>query len=294
NPDYAECPVEDGAPVDDLGRPLLIGHQPLWRVYHDLDQTAHSNDAGSTPPLRIEVQQTTRGFNLSGPLENVAFLKFLIIGKGGNTLEDAFVSIWSDPDLGGAADDLVGADTTLSLGYCYNATNRDNVYGSNPPAVGIDFFQGPVVPSEGDTALVSGQPLPGFRNLPMASFNKYINGTDPSSAQDTYNYMLGLQRNGDPVVDPTTGEVTRFQVAGDPVARTGWLDSNPADRRLMLSAGPFRMEPWTDTDGDGKPEVGEPGVQEVVCAVVVGQGRDRLTSITAMKFNDLFAQTAFD
>src|SRR5690606_23392248 len=86
----------------------------------------------------------------------------------------------------------------------------------------------------------------------------------------------------------------RFQVAGDPVARTGWLDSNPADRRLMLSAGPFRMEPWTDTDGDGKPEVGEPGVQEVVCAVVVGQGRDRLTSITAMKFNDLFAQTAFD
>lgn len=294
NPDYADWPVEDGAPVDSSGNPLLIGDQTLWCVYHDLDAPEHLNDAGKTLPLGIEVQQTTFGFNLSGPLENVAFVKFLLINKGGNTLEDAFISVWSDPDLGGAADDLVGADTTISLGYCYNATNRDNVYGSDPPAVGIDFFQGPIVPSAGDTAYVSGQLIPGFRNLPMASFNKYINGTDPGSAQDTYNYMQGLLANGDPVIDQVTGEITRYQVAGDPVTRVGWLDSNPADRRMMLSAGPFNMEPWSDSDSDDVPEVGEPGVQEVVCAVVVGQGRDRLTSITGMRFNDLFAQTAFD
>ena len=65
--------------------------------------------------------------------------------KGANTLDSSYVSVWSDPDNGGAGDDLVGVDTSLSLGYCYNATNNDNVYGNRPPAVGYDFFQGPTV-----------------------------------------------------------------------------------------------------------------------------------------------------
>ena len=30
---------------------------------------------------------------------------------------------------------------------------------------------------------------------------------------------------------------------GDPVAGTGWLDTFATDRRMMLSAGPFTMEP---------------------------------------------------
>ena len=69
-------------------------------------------------------------------------------------------------------------------------------------------------------------------------------------------------------------------VDGDPVAGTGWLDENPADRRFMLTAGPFTFAP-----GD---------TQEVVGAIIVGQGQDRLTSITAARFNDTFAQSAFD
>lgn len=280
NPDYAEWPVEHGAPVDAQGNPLIIGDQTLWAVYHDLDASRHNNGAGSTPPLGLEIQQTTFGFNLSGPLENVAFVKFLMINKGSNTLEDTYVSVWSDPDLGGAGDDLVGCDVDLSLGYCYNATNRDNQYSSRPPAMGIDFFQGPIVPSEGDTAFVSGVAVPGFRNLPMSSFNKYINGTDPNDASQTYSYMRGLTATGAPLVDPTTGEVTTYSVNGDPVTNTGWLDNSPADRRLMLSSGPFTMAP-----GD---------TQEVVAAVIMGQGQDRITSISALRFNDQFAQAAFD
>ncbi|MCK4404175.1 MAG: T9SS type A sorting domain-containing protein, partial [candidate division Zixibacteria bacterium] len=34
--------------------------------------------------------------------------------------------------------------------------------------------------------------------------------------------------------------------------------------------------------------------QEVVAAIILGQGTDRLTSITVMKYNDEFAQSAFD
>ncbi|MBI5868822.1 MAG: hypothetical protein HZB43_11150 [candidate division Zixibacteria bacterium] len=276
--DYLNWPVADGAPVDATGRPLLIGDQTLWCVYNDADPSSHNS--GATKPLGLEVQQTVFGFARTGPLGNCLFIKFKIINKGSNTLNDAYVSCWSDPDLGGAADDLVGCDVDLSLGYCYNSTNADNSYKSNPPAVGYDFFQGPIVPSEGDTAFVSGRAVPNFRNLPMTSFNKYINGTDPDSPQEIYNYMMGLQPDGTDLVDPVTGQVTKFFVSGDPVANTGWLDDTPADRRFMQSAGPFTMAP-----GD---------TQEVVMGIIVGQGSDRLTSITALKFYDDFAQTAFN
>ena len=48
----------------------------------------------------------------------------------------------------------------------------------------------------------------------------------------------------------------------------------------MLSSGPFTMAP-----GD---------TQVVVGAIVVGQGRNRLSSITGLRFYDIFAQDAFD
>ena len=102
-----------------------------------------------------------------------------------------YVSLWADPDLGGSTDDLVGCDTTLSLGYCYNATNSDQTYGSAPPAVGYDFFLGPRTPL-GDT-------------LGLTSFNKYINGTDPASSDATYNYMQGLLPDGSDLINPMTG-----------------------------------------------------------------------------------------
>ena len=170
--------------------------------------------------------------------------------------------------------------TRSSLGYCYNATNNDNLYGSAPPAIGFDFFQGPIVPSPGDTARVSGRPIPNYRNLPMTSFSKYINGNDPDSRIASYNFMSGLNRDGSPITDPTSGHETHFFVPGDPVTLRGWLDTNPADRRMTLSSGPFTMAP-----GD---------TQEVVTAILVGQGRERRSSITALKFYDLFAQKAFD
>jgi hypothetical protein len=270
--EYINGAKADGAPTrmwDINGTlvegPDVLGDQMLWCVYNDADQGNHTNDAGNSTALGVEIQQTTFAFNRQGALGNTVFLKYLIINKGANQLDDMFVSIWSDPDLGGAADDLVGCDTTLSLGYCYNANNADQLYGSAPPAVGYDFFLGPV-DALGDT-------------LPLTSFNKYINGTDPASTDETYNYMNGLLPDGGTVLD-NEGNPTVFFHAGDPVVGTGWLDSNPADRRFMMTAGPFQMAP-----GDS---------QEVVVALIVGQGSDRLSSIASLKFNDTFAQDAFD
>lgn len=266
NPDYAQWPVEDGAPVNPDGTPMVLGDQTLWAVYNDADPGVHTNM--QTAPLGVEIQQTTFGFDRTGPLGNVVFVKFLIINKGGNTIDSTYVSLWSDPDLGQFDNDLVGCDVETSFGFCYNGSNIDAQYGSSPPAVGYDFFKGPI----GDDGV----------ELPMTSFNKYINGTDPRTALQTYNYMKGLDPDGGVAdhTDPITGQVKAFMVDGDPVTGAGWLDENPADRRLMLTAGPFTFAP-----GD---------TQEVVGAIIIGQGQDRLTSITAARFNDTFAQSAFD
>jgi hypothetical protein len=255
---------EPGDSVDVVG-PDIVGDQMMWSVYNDADPGLHSNNAGNSSPFGIEIQQTTFGFNRTGALGSTLFLRFKIIHKGTQVMNDTYVSLWSDPDLGGFTDDLVGCDPPLSLGYVYNASNNDQQYGTSPPAIGYDFFQGPTV---------------GGVVLPLASFNKYINGTDPSSPEETYNYMQGLGPNGETIENPITGLPTTFFHSGDPVKNTGWLDSDPADRRFMMSAGPFTLSP-----GD---------TQTVVAAIVIARGSDRLSSISGLRFFDVSAQDAFD
>lgn len=274
NPDWADWPVDDGAPVDGNGDPLILGDQTLWAVYNDADDDKHSNTAGNTTPLGVEVRQTVFAFDRQPPLGNMIFVKLQVLNRGGNQLDSTYVAVWSDPDLGGFTDDLVGCDTTLSLGYVYNATNDDELYGSTPPAVGYDFFQGP----PNTYGIPFGDEVPA--TLPMTSFNKYINGTDPATARETYNYMRGLDLDGTPLMDPVTNEISTFFVPGDPVTGEGWLDDNPADRRFMLSAGPFQMMP-----GD---------TAEVVVGIIVAQGSDRLNSIQLLKQYDEQAQAVFD
>jgi hypothetical protein len=294
DPDWDEWPRGEGAPVNEFGEPLLIGEQTLWCVYNDAEPTEHTNNAGGTLPLGVEVQQTAFAFTQENGLDVTVFMKFLIINNGINSLDSTYIAIWSDPDLGGAGDDFVGCDTTRWVGYCYNATNNDPVYGSQPPCVGYDFLQGPIVPSLGDTARVSGIPYPNFRNLPLTSFNKYINGTDPGSPQESYWYMLGLDAvagGGSPYIDPYTGDTTTYVMAGDPVTGTGWCDSNPSDRRFMLSSGPFDLEP---TSQHGDSVIFGVTAQEAWLAIVMGQGADRLASIIEMRTNDDEVQEFFD
>ncbi len=290
NPDYANWPFQDGAPAvtdafgdDSLDAdgnriPQLFGDEALYAVYHDLNPGAHTNQAGSTQPLGLEIQQHVFAFGRSGALGNVIFLKFVIINEGNNLLEDSYVSLWCDPDVGDPFDDLVGCDTSLMVGYAYNE-GPDPIYGTGAPAVGYDFLQGPIIASPGDSARYRNEWIQGFRNLPMASFNLYTAGKDPTNSQETYNYMQGLTPSGDTVYDPLDNP-TAFQVAGDPVTGEGWTDVNGNDRRFMMTTGPFTMA------------VGD--TQEVVIAVLVGQGTDNISSISALRQTSAQAQAVFD
>ena len=283
NADYLNWPVNQGAPykvVDGDTVPDMIGDQMLWAVFNDADPAQHGNNSGETDPLGIEVRQTTFGWDRQGALGNIIFIRLQIFNRGPNTIQDCYFSLWADPDLGGYTDDLVGCDTILSIGYVYNATNQDEQYGNRPPCLGYDFFQGPLVATgnPADSGRMWGQKWGGYRNLGMVSFNKYINGTDPNDFNETYNYMQGLSASGDPYV--YENDTLLYMHSGDPVTGAGDLDVDPADRRWMQSTGPITFAPGDST--------------EIIAAIIVGQGNDRLNSITIMKELDQFAQEIYN
>ena len=304
--DWLEWPAADGAPYADLDSngsydpaidvPGVPGaDQTIWFVANDLSAVNTQFLYGSLP-MGIEMQATIWAYNQEGALGNMFFRKYVIINKSGKTFTDMYTSMWSDIDLGNSTDDFGGCDTTLSLGYVYNANAVDATYRPlPPPAVGFDFFQGPVVDSPGDTAIFNGQYVFGKKNLPMTAFYYFARGdasvTDPTQGSyegttQFYNFFQGrIGRTGDFFVDPNTGDSTTFALAGDPVTGSGWVDGDlipPGDRRIGLASGPFVM-----ADGD---------TQEVVVAEIVAgaiTGVDRLTAITLLKSYDLTAQLAY-
>ena len=260
--DYVAGAMPHGAPpvaVKADGTLDILGDQMLWAVYNDLDPLRHTNRTAGTAPLGIEVQQTTFALDRPGALGNTIFIRFKLLNRGTNLLDSTYTSLWTDPDLGGALDDFVGCDTTLDMGFVYNADNSDEVYGGRCPAVGFDLLRGPA-------------------GLRMTSFVKYIGGTDPQGPDTTYRIMRGLDYDGNPRIDPTTGLPTPYTLSGDPVTGTGWVDAIKTDRRLVVSSGPFTLAP-----GDSV---------EIEIAIVVGQGSDALTSVSVLKLYDRYAQAA--
>ena len=222
NPDYLNWPVMDGAPVDENGKPLLLGTSTAWAVFNDFNDTLHTR-LFETKPMGVEVQMTAWAFDRSDAFGDMMVFKFKFINKSGINISDAYAAFWTDIDIGDARD-LVGCDTLRSLGYQYK-TQADDQYGANPPAIGYELLQGPIVPSPGDTAIVSGRKVLGFRNLSMTSFDKFVCGglpefSCPQTGVRAYNFMQGLNKIGQSIIDSTTGLATKFWHPREPA---GWI-----------------------------------------------------------------------
>jgi hypothetical protein len=304
--DWNEWPASQGAPYKDVDHngsydptidiPGVPGaDQTIWFVCNDLNSGLTTNLAGSNP-MGIELQVTAWAYNQTGALGNMLFRKYTMINKGTNTIDSMYVSQFSDIDDGNSTDDFAGCDTTTSLGFVYNGFSSDATYAPlPPPAVGFDFFQGPIVSAPGDSGIFNGQRVYNRKNLPMTAFSYFARGdatvTDPTQGSyegttQWYNFFRGrVGKTGVIFTDPNNVQTT-FALAGDPVRGTGWLDGQilPAgDRRIALSSGPFTMAP-ADT-------------QEIVVAELAAgaiTGVDRLTAITLLKYYDKQAQLAYD
>ncbi|MEP0828892.1 MAG: T9SS type A sorting domain-containing protein [bacterium] len=264
NTDYLEWPLSQGAPVDGSGNPLLLGNQTLFSVYNDANPSTHNLTAGSSAPLGIEVRQLTWASE-STSRSRIIYLEYRLFNRSTENISDFYLSIFLDPDIGGTQDDLTGCDTLSGIIFSYNATNIDAVYGSAPPAIGVKMLYGPIISSIDDTAYFFGARVPGFKNLPISSFIGYPNGDDPQSAEESYNLMRGLRRNGLPLANGT-----KFSYPGDPVTGTGDLQIIAGNPHFVGTFGPIDFPA-----GDS---------QYVLMKLGIGQGSDRLSSLTDLRY----------
>jgi hypothetical protein len=305
--DWNEWPAKDGAPapykdvngdgkydpaVDIPGQPGA--DQTLYYVANDVSPTRTTAFYGS-PPIGIEMHRTIWGYNQSGALGNTIFESSLLINKSGAPLDSAFLVQWADVDLGDAGDDYSGCDVSRNLGYTYNGESVDAVYGTQVPAVGYTFIQGPIIRTGNptDSAVFRLKYRHGYKNLKMTTFVFFINGdstyADPVHGTggdiQWYRLMNGLiSSSGSPFVDPITSEPTKFTLSGDPVSGTGWIDGThgliPGDRRQCQVTGPFTL-----ANGD---------TQEVVVAHLVALGSDPVSSIAVLRSYSELAQGAYN
>ena len=306
--DWNEWPAAFGAPYEDVDLngaydpeidiPGFPGaNQTVWYVANDFDESTAKSLYGSEP-MGIEMQATFWGYALGGALGNVMFRKYTLINESQSVFDSMYVSMWADPDLGDAGDDYSGALIENSLMYTYNGNNSDAAYGDNPPAVGFDFFQGPIVAGNPeDEAIFNNKVRKGFTNLPMSAHYFFINSDPVYADPDLGEYVTGtlqfhnlfrglISASGSPFVDPTTNEQTKFTLGGNPITGEGWVDGilhPPGDRRQGMVAGPFTMAP-----GD---------TQEVVIAELAAGGVTGVSAIQAVQLlwvYDEIAQSAYD
>ena len=133
-----------------LSDQVLKGDQTIWWVFNDKGNT-HTESKGES--IGLEIRAQAFAFSTNDEINNMTFYSYEIINRSTYELRETYFSQWVDPDLGYAWDDFVGCDVRRGLGYCYNGKPQDSPgsgsYSGLPPAVGIDFFQGPYMDPDG-------------------------------------------------------------------------------------------------------------------------------------------------
>lgn len=269
--DYPAYDVDNKAEKDNLGfcKTKLFGDATLFWVFND-NGGIHTETQGV--PIGVEVRAQAFAFKTNDEINNMTFYSYEIFNRSSFQLNQTYFTIWNDADLGYFLDDYVGCDVKRGLGYIYNADPYDetamgvNGYLDYPPALGCDFFKGPLADYNPDTGVGDGIDNdndgiidePG-ETIQMSRFTYYNNNygafppqtVNPDIAIHYYNYMTGKWKDSSPFTlgGNAYGGTTpaTFVYDGNPVTGVGWTERTagnpPGDRRFLQTAGPFTLKP---------------------------------------------------
>ncbi|RMG87149.1 MAG: hypothetical protein D6714_02935 [Bacteroidetes bacterium] len=236
-----------------------VPDEMIFWIYNDQGGgSPHGETSGQA--IKMEVQVQTFAFETNDEINDMTFQRFKLINRADENIEQMYFAMWVDPDLGCHLDDYIGCDTARSLAIIYNADAVDGqpgtdcaggvpTYGFEVPVLGIDYFRGPLNEFRQELGMTS-----------FTYFNNNINNpppgtTDPNTAQEFYNYLRGLWRDGTPFTfggdgyNPGSTDTIAFAFPSPP-ALTGndhWsmcTESLPEyDRRTVQASGPFLLQP---------------------------------------------------
>lgn len=312
-----EYPSVPGTPKT-VCNDYIFGDKTIWWVFNDVGN-AHTET--NSDPIGLEIRAQAFGFKTNDEINNMTFYKYQIINRSTLTLTQTYFGQWVDPDLGNATDDYVGCDVARGLGFCYNGDADDETasgYGQNPPAIGVDFFQGPIadlndgvdndrdgctdctfIDSSGVTLTFDDDVI--GEQIIMSKFVYYNNVNNspvgnPNGFTDFYNYLRGIWLDNQPItyggdgrnaaapncnfMFPGTTDPANFPSLGE------WSEftagNPPEDRRFLQSAGTFTLTP---------------GAVNYITTGVVWQRAQQggpQASVDLMKLADDKAQALFD
>lgn len=261
-----------------LADQVLKGDQTLWWVFNDKGNV-HTETGGEA--IGLEIRAQAFGFATNDEINNMTFYSYEIINRSTYRLTDTYFSQWVDTDLGYSEDDYVGCDVSRGLGYCYNGksidgTGRTEHYGNQPPAIGVDFFQGPYMDADGkDNPKYDGSGKQlcdesingvnfgdgiidneryGMRRFVYHDNSTGVNG-DPQTAIEYYNYLRGIWRDNSKMVyggtahrnDPTATAIeTDFMFPGNSDPCNWATGGKPTG---FPKAGQY----WTEEQAGNKP-----------------------------------------
>jgi hypothetical protein len=218
----------------------LYGDETLWWVFNDTGNI-HTESQGAQ--IGIEIRAQAFAFSTLDELNNITFYNYSFINRSNVSLNEAYVSQWVNPQIGGVGDDYIGCDVQRGMGYGYNAYNNDEStgasvgYGVQPPAIGFDFMEGPFMDDDGmdnpgpenyedylsyaEISALGGVPYAGlgsgfgdgvldnerFGASSTIAFSTSLSGatSDPQVDTHYYNYMRGIWRDGTPLTYGGTG-----------------------------------------------------------------------------------------
>lgn len=212
-------------------RVTMYGDQAYWWVFNDKGNV-HTEAGGD--PIGMEIHAQAFAFNTDDEVNDMTFYNYELINRSTQTLYNTFFGNFFDADLGNYIDDYVGCDVSRGLGYIYNGDPDDQDasgnqgYGLNPPAIGVDYFQGPYKDADGvDNPLVTdystaiatgGIPYAGIgigysdsildnERFGMLKFMSYtgqgaLNSSmeDPDNGPQAYNYLNATWKDGSDLV----------------------------------------------------------------------------------------------
>ncbi len=315
----------------------LFGDENYFWIFNDKGNI-HTESGGQA--IGIEVRAQAFAFTTNDEVNNMTFLNYVLINQGSQTLTETFFGSWVDPDLGFAYDDYVGCDVQRGLGYCYNGDAFDEAgssslgYGQNPPAVGVDFFEGPYQDADGsanpltsDIILAEdslGIPYKGLgigygdsiidnERFGMRRFVYYNNTTnaingEPTAPQHFYNYLRGIWKNGADMLFGGNGVSGNGVVAGLKAQYMFPGDTDPYNWSTYGLAPPTASIPWTEQSAGNSPAdrrfiqsagpfILEPGDYNNITLGVVwarAVGGDPFESVQLLRLADDKAQSLFD
>ncbi|HET6243485.1 MAG: T9SS type A sorting domain-containing protein [Bacteroidetes bacterium] len=310
----------------------LYGDKNLWWVFNDKGNV-HTETGGS--PIGMEVRAQAFAFSTNDEINNMTFYNYELINRSTFSLENTYFGVWADADLGFYDDDFVGCDVQRGLGYAYNGAETDGTgapghYKGTPPAIGIDFFEGPYQDNDGiDNPLVydynlakagNGIPYSGLgigygdgiidnERFGMSRFlyhNKGGQGAnaiqEPETAPDYYNFLRGIWKDNTKMVYGGNGHVSgggvgecnyMFPGTTDPI---GW-GTNGAPQLNWTEETALNVAADRRFAQSAGPFVLKPGaVNNITVGVVWAQALSGgpFASVEKLKIVDDKAQSLFD